>query len=116
MQLILNFQNKNKKEELLKAIGEVKSSIGKDLNAALKRKVEEILLIAESYSETYMNEFQKLNEQNENLKKQISFKFKNLHDRIDAQKEESKTNDMDEAIVKALFSKISDYNKDCLVK
>ena len=108
MQLILNSQNTKNKEELLKAIGEVRSSIGKDLNAALKRKVEEILLIAESNSETYMNEFQKLNEQNQDLRKQMSVKFNSVLDKMNAQKEESKTNNMDEAIVTALFSKISD--------
>ena len=47
----INQQLKNNKEDLIKAIGEVRSSLGKDLNAAMQKKVEELAQIAVSTSD-----------------------------------------------------------------
>jgi hypothetical protein len=56
----------------------VRASIGNDFNAALKEILEDLLQVAASNSETYMNEFQDLREQNQELKRQMSLRFNNL--------------------------------------
>jgi flagellar hook-basal body complex protein FliE len=78
MRMVLNSQSMQNKEALLKAIGSVRASIGNDFNAVLKNKFEELLQNAEANSDTYLNKFQKLSEQNEELKRQMSLKFNNL--------------------------------------
>jgi hypothetical protein len=56
----------------------VRATISNDFNAGLKRKVEDILQVAESNSETYMNEFQKQRDQIEDYRNQMSLKFRSL--------------------------------------
>jgi hypothetical protein len=56
----------------------VRASIGNDFNAALKEILEDLLQVAASNSETYMNEFHDLREQNQELRRQMSLRFNNL--------------------------------------